>query len=438
MHSISVSDAWKELLDKYDILREIETKGFYKISASQIKEVKEPRLMAKWDSSGQLPESFKEHGINILPDSRSSYILSDFLLYQDIPQTVEHIKNMTKVELPDLKTIDVNNITSESNAINVLQISGILEDFLELVEDDNLYATFNGRMSSGEFDFLVDSISKIQRKVYVDRAQIEIDGGFESNNCVVILEAKNVLHEDFHIRQLYYPYRLWESKVDKTVRLIFSIYTNKIFRLMEYRFKEKENYSSIELVRTKNYSLEDTSITSDEIKDVYDSIEDIEVISDSDNMNVRGCVPFIQADNFERIVSLLENMYENPMTSDEIIELMKFTSRQKDYYFNAGKYLGLFQKIKEDKVIKYGLTDIGVNVFKKSYKERQLELVKLILSHKIFRDLFGEILETGEIPDKGRVVELELEYNVCSIDVASRRATSVISWLNWIFNLVNI
>ena len=100
------------------------------------------------------------------------------LLYQDIPQTVEHIKNMTKVELPDLKTIDVNNITSESNAINVLQISGILEDFLELVEDDNLYATFNGRMSSGEFDFLVDSISKIPKKVYVDRAQIEIDGWF--------------------------------------------------------------------------------------------------------------------------------------------------------------------------------------------------------------------------------------------------------------------
>jgi len=438
MEKITVSDAWQVLIDKYDILTEISNNGFFKISASQIKEVKEPRLMAKWDSSEQLPESLKKNKINILPDSRSSYILSDFLLYQELPKKVEHVENMAKVELPDLQTIDVNNITSEANAINVLQISGILEDFLKLDVDDILYGTFNGRMSSGKFDFKVDTKRKIPLKVDVDRAQIEIDGGFESNHCVVILEAKNVLHEDFHIRQLYYPYRLWESKVDKPVRLIFSIYTNKIFRLMEYRFKEKENYSSIELVRTKNYSLEDTSITSDEIKDVYDSIEDIEVISDSDNMNVRGCVPFIQADNFERIVSLLENMYENPMTSDEIIELMKFTSRQKDYYFNAGKYLGLFQKIKEDKVIKYGLTDIGVNVFKKSYKERQLELVKLILSHKIFRDLFGEILETGEIPDKGRVVELELEYNVCSIDVASRRATSVISWLNWIFNLVNI
>lgn len=436
MEKINVSDAWQVLIDKYDISTEISNNGFFKISASQIKEVKEPRLMAKWDSSEQLPNSLKKNKINLLPDSRSSYILSDFLLYQELPKVVEHVKNMAKVELPDLQTINVDNISSEANAINVLQISGILEDFLELDLDDVLYATFSGRMSSGKFDFKVDTRRQIQLKVDVDRAQIEIDGGFESDHCVVVLEAKNVLHEDFHIRQLYYPYRLWESKVDKPVRLIFSIYTNKIFRLMEYRFKEKENYSSIELVRTKNYSLEDTSITLDEIKDVYDSIKDTEVISD--NMNVEDSVPFIQADNFERIVSLLENMYENPMTSDEIIELMKFTSRQRDYYFNAGKYLGLFQKLKEDKVTKYGLTNTGVNVYKKSYKDRQLELVKLILSHRIFRDLFTEILETGEIPDKGRVVELELEYNVCSIDVASRRATSVISWLNWIFNLVNI
>ncbi len=436
MGKINVSDAWQVLIDKYDILTKISNNGFFKISASQIKEVKEPRLMAKWDSSEQLPSSLKNNKINILPDSRSSYILSDFLLYEELPKMVEHVKNMATVELPDLQTIDVDNITSEANAINVLQISGILEDFLELDVDDVLYGTFNGRMSSGKFEFKVDTRSQIQLKVDVDRAQIEIDGGFESNHCVVILEAKNVLHEDFHIRQLYYPYRLWENKVDKPVRLIFSIYTNKIFRLMEYRFKEKGNYSSIELVRTKNYSLEDTSITLDEIKDVYDSIKHTEVISD--NMNVEDSVPFIQADNFERIVSLLENMYDNPMTSDEIIELMKFTTRQRDYYFNAGKYLGLFQKLKEDKVTKYALTNIGVAVYKKSYKERQLELVKLILSHRIFRDLFTEILETGEIPNHKRVIELELEYNVCSKKLASRRAISVISWLKWIFNLVNI
>ena len=77
-------------------------------------------------------------------------------------------------------------------------------------------------------------------------------------------------------------------------------------------------------------------------------------------------------------------------------------------------------------------------VYKKSYKDRQLELVKLILSHRIFRELFGEIIRTGEIPNNGRVVELELEYNVCSEKVAQRRATTVLCWLSWIFNLVNI
>ena len=132
MGKINVSDAWQVLIKKYNILTEISNKGFFKISASQIKEVKEPRLMAKWDSSEQLPESLKKNKINILPDSRSSYILSDFLLYKELPKKVEHVKNMEKVELPDLQTIDVNNITSEANAINLLQITGILEDFLEL------------------------------------------------------------------------------------------------------------------------------------------------------------------------------------------------------------------------------------------------------------------------------------------------------------------
>lgn len=437
MEKLNVSDAWQKLIDKYNILDEIEKNGVFKISASQIKEVKEPRLMAKWDSSEQLPESLKKNKINILPDSRSSYILSDFLLYQDIPQLLEHVKNMPKVVLPELETIDVDNITSEANAINVLQISGILEDFLELNSDDILYGTFDGRMSSGKFDFQVNTIRKVPREVSVDRAQVEIDGGFESDDYVVILEAKNVLHEDFHIRQLYYPFRLWDSKVTKPIRLIFSIYTNKIFRLMEYKFTEKENYSSIELVQTKNYSLEDTSISIDNIKEVFNTIDPSDLISD--NMNEKNQIPFIQADNFERIISLLENMHENPMTGEEIEALMQFTSRQRDYYFNAGRYLGLFEKFKEDKVTKYRLTTSGINVFQKNYKERQLELVRLILSHRIFRDLFEETVHLGYMPERSRVIELELQYNVCnSSSVASRRASSVLSWLNWIFNLTNL
>ncbi|AND80273.1 type II restriction enzyme [Streptococcus pantholopis] len=435
MEKIDVSQAWQKLLDKYSILEEIHEKGIYKIKSSQIKEVKEPRLMAKWDSSEQLPSSLKKNKINILPDSRSSYVLSDFLLYKDLPPLTEHIKNISTITLPDLETIDVDNITSEANAINVLQISGILEDFLELEPEDLLYETFDGRMSSGVFSFFVATDRGILRQVDVNKAQVEIDGGFESKNYVVILEAKNVLHEDFHVRQLYYPYRLWEGKVKKPIKLIFSIYTNKIFRLMEYRFREKENYSSIELVKVKNYSLEDTTISIEEIQKINLSIKPDDIISDTMS---ESSVPFVQADNFERIISLLENMNESSMTGEDIENLMQFTSRQKDYYFNAGKYLGLFEKFTEGGFIRYRLTNLGRKVYHDNYKNRQLLLVKLILSHQIFRKLFEETINNGQIPDRQRVIELELEYNVCSKSVASRRSSTVISWLKWIFNLPNL
>lgn len=436
MAKMTTSDAWQILLDKYDIKNEIESNGTFKITASQIKEVREPRLMAKWDSSEQLPKSLKKNKINILPDSRSSYVLSDFILYETLPELTEHIQNMPTVTLPELETIDIEHITSEANAINILQISGILEDFLELEDTETLYGTFDGRMSSGTFSFTVNTNRQILRTINVDKAQIEVDGGFESENFVVILEAKNVLHEDFHIRQLYYPYRLWKSKVNKPIRLIFSIYTNKIFRLMEYRFLEVDNYSSIELVRTKSYSLENTNITLEEIKKIYSSVEEYQITQD--NMTETD-IPFIQADNFERVISLLENMYENDLNGEEIENLMQFTSRQTGYYYNAGRYLKLFDKYKDtDKVIKYRLTPLGRRVYNTNYKKRQLLLVELILSHQIFRDLFHYVIENGEFPNKNLVQDLELEYNVCSPNVAGRRASTVIGWLKWIFNLPNL
>lgn len=41
--------AWEALFEKYDILSHIESDGKFIISASQIKEYREPRLMAKFD-----------------------------------------------------------------------------------------------------------------------------------------------------------------------------------------------------------------------------------------------------------------------------------------------------------------------------------------------------------------------------------------------------
>ena len=49
--------AWEALFDRYDILNQIDSNGQFIISASQMKEYREPRLMAKFD-----------HGINLHQD----------------------------------------------------------------------------------------------------------------------------------------------------------------------------------------------------------------------------------------------------------------------------------------------------------------------------------------------------------------------------------
>lgn len=429
-NSISANDAWKALIDKYNIVEEVQKKGCFHIKASQIKEFKEPRLMAKWDNTDSLPPILRDNKINILPDSRSSYVISDFLLYKEIPALEERVTQMDHVELPNFESIDVYNISSEANAINVLLLTGILDDFLDT--NDNV-ATFNGRMGTGEFNFVVDTVRNIKQKVCVNNAQCEIDGGFENKNSVVIMEAKNVVHEDFHVRQLYYPYRLWETKVNKPIRLVFSVYSNMIYRLFEYRFNVLEDYSSIELVRTKNYSLQDTTITLEDLLEVRAVTE----IKTDDNMD-NSDVPFIQANSMERIISLLENMFGNPMTSQQIAELMDFAPRQSDYYYNAGKYLGLFEKTSDDRQKVVSLTRLGNKVFKLNYKDRQLKLVELILEHQIFGDFFDNMIKTGDMPNKRDIENAMRSLHVCDEGQIVRRASSVYGWLKWIFNLTKL
>lgn len=423
----TANEAWRALLERYDIVDKIDTDGIFHITAEQIKQYKEPRLMAKWDSSASLPDVFKEHKINILPESRSSYVLGDFLLYQEIPELEEKVEKMIHVDLPEYESIDLENISSEANAINVLVLSGILDDFLET--DANV-ATFNGRMGTGIFDFSVDTYRRVKRNIHVTNAQCEIDGGFENSSSVVIMEAKNVIHKDFHIRQLYYPYRLWQTKVNKPIRLVFSIYSNQIFRLFEYRFADLEDFSSIELVKTKNYSLQDTTIS---IEDLMDVREKTDVIT-TDDME-QAAIPFIQANSMDRIISLMENMYDNPMTAQQIAELMKFEVRQAHYYTSAGRYLGLFGRHRGPGQTSFYLTRVGQAIYKSTYKERQLSIVELMLQHEIFAFFFDRVIESGELPTIEWIERKMRDLNVCGEPQIARRATSVYGWLKWMFNL---
>ena len=90
--------AWEALFEKYEILSHIEMNGKYEISASRIKEYREPRLMAKFDHKINLPKIFSKNNLAILPISRGDYVISHFAAYQSFPVLD---KSVIQVSLPN-------------------------------------------------------------------------------------------------------------------------------------------------------------------------------------------------------------------------------------------------------------------------------------------------------------------------------------------------
>lgn len=417
--------AWEILFEKYNILKKIENDGIYQISASAIKEYREPRLMSKFDHTINLPKIFKENRLSILPISRGEYVISKFYAYHEF-ETFPDCTNIKRMTLPSwIQSLKLDALTSEAVALNCAYISGIMEDFLE---EECLIPTVCGRMSSGEFEYFIKG--KTTHKIQVNNSQIEIDAGYEGIGSLAIIEAKRDLSEDFLVRQLYYPYRTWIKRVSKEVRPVFVVYSNGIFYLYEYSFCNSDEYSSIQLKRYCRYTVEeDMNISTEEIIKILKSVKCVE----------EPKIPFPQADKFDRVVNLCELLFEHPMTSDEITCKYAFDMRQTKYYTDAARYLGLIKKEKLD-VITYNLTEYGRNILKSSYKQRQLEFCKAILSHKIFADCLSIWFRRGNIDKNQDIIPLMKKsnlYNIESDETYKRRASTIKGWLDWIVRLIS-
>lgn len=192
--------AWQKLFDKYNILKNIDIRKTFEISASQIREFREPRLMAKIDHAKNLPEIFIKNGLSILPITRSDYVISHFDTYHNFEDSAPSINYFLLP--PHIQTLGYNSITNEAMAINCAIASGIIADF---IDDENLYATVSGRMSSGYFSFNINNKKNGSfNTITVDGSQIEIDGAYEGTSSFALIEAKNHISDDFLIRQLYY------------------------------------------------------------------------------------------------------------------------------------------------------------------------------------------------------------------------------------------
>lgn len=230
---------------------------------------------------------------------------------------------------------------------------------------------------------------------------------------------------------------------EKKVRPIFLTYTNGIFHLREYRFSDPLKYNSIVLVKEKKYRLKDFSEQMLNIEMIQNLSRTVPIVEEPTT------VPFPQADSFERIINFCEILYNNTgeaYTKEDLSvnydfkERDSFEMRQVDYYTNAAIYLGFVKKVDVNDKQVFELTDAGDALFgTNSIVERQVKFIKTILAHGVFNKTLALYLQKAEKPTKDEIVEIMKEshlYKVNSESTFRRRASTVLSWVDWILGVV--
>lgn len=420
--------AWEELFKRHSILESIEKNGSHQISATQINVLREARLMTKFDHKIQLPTIFQENSLTIQPNSRGTYVIGRFASYQDLPDN-----SLLPIEIlpfPDnIETINPDNLFSESMALLCAHNSGMIADLLG--EESSL--TVLGRMSTGRFSYCINDIkSGHWHGISVENSQCEIDGGFEGHKRFALIEAKNEGVDDFLIRQLYYPYRLWKPQVTKEVLPIFLSISDSVFSFYVYRFAEEAHYNSIELVSHRKYQIGTTDI---ELEDIVKTLNNTAILPDP-----KG-IPFPQSDSFSRIIDLLTQLYAaQSLSQEDITTNHAFDTRQTQYYTNAAAYLGLIErKQSKEHGVAYSLTEKGSKIMGKKHRARNLSLVQAILEHGVFHQTLRLYMDKGAKPVREQVEAIMREANLEGLGKESstipRRAQTVLAWMEWIVEL---
>lgn len=417
--SKTVAELWKDIFNDYDILNHINRSGYFDIKATTIKEYKEPRLMTKFDFSSSLPEVFIENKLGILPIDNGTYRIGKFQLYEVLPTNSPDIE---EVEFPEnFETIDPDNVYSEANALHIAVITGMFKNIL----NEEVKQTISGRMRTSGFSFYVDRTDRVDKmNISIKSPQIEIDGGYEGDNNVLLVEAKNTMPKDFIVRQLYYPFRYWNSKVSKPIATFFFVYDSGLYHVYNYKFNEVDYYNSLELQSHRCFAVKYSTAE----KTLKKIIRDTKI----KYTDINSLEPFPQANTMNRVFQTLYCLNEKSKTAVEIAEVLGLDKRQGSYYGDACRYLHLAVK----NGTKFELTDLGKSIIALGTKRRNQEIAKAIIEHKAFNDALKYAIKQKEKTISTEECERIMRANnVLTTDqMYRRRASTVKGWITWIVN----
>ena len=388
-------EAWETIFQRKrnEIESALKNKGYFDISPNEIKNLtgQEPRLITKFDHKSSLPKILDKLNLSLLSVSNRSYRLAHtnpFLTISKLEQP------LTIFVSPSIELTTITKITNEADALHFAYASGVIHfisawlhsryvspplvknKFLEEImsaflsgrwrRDHNDMSsplpTATGRRGATHISFHLPEIVTTSRAIpyEVSGTQIEVDAGFESQEQVLLIEAKMGAVETISLRQILYPLLHYNAVINNIGDLSAlknalppSPYVNPFKRfifslLMTYEPSTEEIRFSLYDPRQSPpmYELPFIFKRQDSSENWRKLKEEVLRLP----VNIRVCdyeAPYPQADSMPRIIATLLSLYElgGTATVDEIFSNQDISTRQYDYYVNILIWLRLAKRL---------------------------------------------------------------------------------------------
>ena len=140
--------------------------------------------------------------------------------------------------------------------------------------------------------------------------------------------------------------------------------------------------------------------------------------------------PFPQADDFNKIIALVNISKEDDLNYNEILKIVlgEISNRQISYYVSAATFLGIISTEKR----KRRFTDFGNCLRQSNSILQEVELINSILALPIFGKVYVLSKIVGQ-QDINEIAYLIKEtYPNYSDAICERRAQTVLKWIEWV------
>lgn len=383
------------------------TKDLHFVTADEIKSItkSEPRIMAKMDSSKDLPDVFRLNGYFLLPVKNGKYAIVRGDGFHILEQRGGIEDYASRIKFP---LVTAGRGSSEMQYLDYSFNSGVLEKVIGI---EPLYQSIRGREFSKGFSFHVNKTF-----LEVSSVQLEVDSGLEGEDSIVLIEAKVNVPEDFIIRQLFYPFNHFKKIApNKAIIPVFFTYELKqrVYTFWIYEFASNQDYNSIRLKEVKSFKI----LTNHEI-----SLDDIKP---KGIVEYKDLIP--QANDLNKVIELVFKTSEGFNDYRQIAGYFDFNERQSSYYREAAEALGLVFAEKG----KYHLTEAGEVLVKLPAERRNFFVAELLSDFDLVKNGLDILKNKGELQMKD-IQEIISAHSNLSGSTIPRRASSLMSWFKWI------